>query len=131
MIYASSNILPLTDLLVHNFETYSNRCTLQYLTDLLYVPSLCPGNLGRVDHVSEFEFDLFIRPDTCNPRFRVWFNFTVENVRETQVSPDTQKYEHTCVVYVNTCGQDYPTVCISRSTLRGTLKSSLLHLPSH
>uniref|UniRef100_A0A671Q4C2 ATP/GTP binding protein like 4 n=1 Tax=Sinocyclocheilus anshuiensis TaxID=1608454 RepID=A0A671Q4C2_9TELE len=26
----------------------------------------------------------FIRPDTCNPRFRVWFNFTVENVRETQ-----------------------------------------------
>lgn len=45
------------------------------------------GNLGRVDYISEFEFDLFIRPDTCNPRFRVWFNFTVENVRETQVSP--------------------------------------------
>ncbi|TKS74582.1 Cytosolic carboxypeptidase 6 [Collichthys lucidus] len=44
------------------------------------------GNLGRVDYISEFEFDLFIRPDTCNPRFRVWFNFTVENVRETQLS---------------------------------------------
>nr|XP_035108864.2 cytosolic carboxypeptidase 6 isoform X4 [Callithrix jacchus] len=43
------------------------------------------GNLGRVDHVSEFEYDLFIRPDTCNPRFRVWFNFTVENVKESQV----------------------------------------------
>ncbi|XP_069934649.1 cytosolic carboxypeptidase 6-like isoform X1 [Oryctolagus cuniculus] len=43
------------------------------------------GNLGRVDQVSEFEYDLFIRPDTCNPRFRVWFNFTVENVRESQV----------------------------------------------
>ncbi|KAM4574824.1 cytosolic carboxypeptidase 6 isoform 2-T2 [Fundulus diaphanus] len=42
------------------------------------------GNLGRVDYISDFEFDLFIRPDTCNPRFRVWFNFTVENVRETQ-----------------------------------------------
>ncbi|XP_066500832.1 BEN domain-containing protein 5-like isoform X3 [Hoplias malabaricus] len=42
------------------------------------------GNLGRVDYISEFEFDLFIRPDTCNPRFRVWFNFTVEHVRETQ-----------------------------------------------
>nr|XP_051713748.1 BEN domain-containing protein 5 isoform X2 [Oryctolagus cuniculus] len=42
------------------------------------------GNLGRVDQVSEFEYDLFIRPDTCNPRFRVWFNFTVENVRESQ-----------------------------------------------
>uniref|UniRef100_A0A3B5KEK2 AGBL carboxypeptidase 4 n=1 Tax=Takifugu rubripes TaxID=31033 RepID=A0A3B5KEK2_TAKRU len=42
------------------------------------------GNLGRVDYISEFEFDLFVRPDTCNPRFRVWFNFTVENVCETQ-----------------------------------------------
>ncbi|XP_026857100.1 cytosolic carboxypeptidase 6 isoform X2 [Electrophorus electricus] len=42
------------------------------------------GNLGRVDYISEFEFDLFIRPDTCNPRFRVWFNFTVEHIRETQ-----------------------------------------------
>ncbi|XP_061594196.1 cytosolic carboxypeptidase 6 [Cololabis saira] len=42
------------------------------------------GNLGRVDYISDFEFDLFIRPDTSNPRFRVWFNFTVENVRETQ-----------------------------------------------
>ncbi|KAI4580146.1 hypothetical protein MJT46_001514 [Ovis ammon polii x Ovis aries] len=43
------------------------------------------GNLGRVDQVSEFEYDLFIRPDTCNPRFRVWFNFTVENVKESQL----------------------------------------------
>ncbi|XP_077133494.1 cytosolic carboxypeptidase 6 isoform X2 [Ranitomeya variabilis] len=42
------------------------------------------GNLGRVDYISEFEYDLFIRPDTCNPRFRVWFNFTVENTKEYQ-----------------------------------------------
>ncbi|XP_055580180.1 cytosolic carboxypeptidase 6 isoform X5 [Falco cherrug] len=42
------------------------------------------GNLGRVDHITQFEYDLFIRPDTCNPRFRVWFNFTVENVKESQ-----------------------------------------------
>lgn len=26
------------------------------------------GNLGRVDYVSHFEYDLFVRPDTCNPR---------------------------------------------------------------
>ncbi|KAE8610142.1 hypothetical protein XENTR_v10012028 [Xenopus tropicalis] len=43
------------------------------------------GNLGRIDYISEFEYDLFIRPDTCNPRFRVWFNFTVENMRKSQV----------------------------------------------
>ncbi|KAJ8306552.1 hypothetical protein KUTeg_017097 [Tegillarca granosa] len=42
------------------------------------------GNLGRVDYITEFEYDLFIRPDTCNPRFRVWFNFTVENVKGDQ-----------------------------------------------
>lgn len=42
------------------------------------------GNLGRVDYITEFEYDLFIRPDTCNPRFRVWFNFTVENTTPYQ-----------------------------------------------
>ncbi|CAC5420170.1 AGBL4 [Mytilus coruscus] len=42
------------------------------------------GNLGRVDYITEYEYDLFIRPDTCNPRFRVWFNFTVENVKADQ-----------------------------------------------
>ncbi|GAA6106193.1 cytosolic carboxypeptidase 6 isoform X1 [Tachysurus ichikawai] len=51
------------------------------------------GNLGRVDYISEFEFDLFIRPDTCNPRFRVWFNFTVEHVRETQATSTAQPRE--------------------------------------
>jgi hypothetical protein len=42
------------------------------------------GNLGRVDYISDTEYDVFIRPDTCNPRFRVWFNFTVENVKADQ-----------------------------------------------
>ncbi|XP_069089467.1 cytosolic carboxypeptidase 6 [Pleurodeles waltl] len=44
------------------------------------------GNLGRVDYITEFEYDLFVRPDTCNPRFRVWFNFTVENTKESQTA---------------------------------------------
>lgn len=44
------------------------------------------GNLGRIDYITEYECDLFIRPDTCNPRFRVWFNFTVENTKMEQVS---------------------------------------------
>jgi len=42
------------------------------------------GNLGRVDLISEFEYDLFIRPDTCGPRLRLWFNFTVDNVKTDQ-----------------------------------------------
>ena len=28
------------------------------------------GNLGRVDFINESEYDLFVRPDTCNPRYR-------------------------------------------------------------
>lgn len=42
------------------------------------------GNLGRADLVGEFEYDLFLRPDTCNPRHRFWFNFTVDNVKQDQ-----------------------------------------------
>ncbi|KAF5404845.1 cytosolic carboxypeptidase 6 [Paragonimus heterotremus] len=42
------------------------------------------GNLGKVEIISDFEYDLFIRADTCNPKFRVWFNFTVENNRAKQ-----------------------------------------------
>lgn len=44
------------------------------------------GNLGRADHITELEYDLFIRPDTCRPRSRFWFNFTVENVKQDQVA---------------------------------------------
>ena len=32
--------------------------------------SCSQGNLGRVDWINEFEYDLFVRPDTCNPRYR-------------------------------------------------------------
>ncbi|XP_023290515.1 cytosolic carboxypeptidase 6 [Orussus abietinus] len=51
---------------------------------LCFDASFETGNLGRVDLVSEFEYDLFLRPDTCSPRFRFWFNFTVDNVRAEQ-----------------------------------------------
>eukprot|EP00993_Chasmostoma_nieuportense_P000726 NODE_1668_length_1418_cov_28.577847_g1583_i0.p1 GENE.NODE_1668_length_1418_cov_28.577847_g1583_i0~~NODE_1668_length_1418_cov_28.577847_g1583_i0.p1 ORF type:complete len:435 (+),score=119.84 NODE_1668_length_1418_cov_28.577847_g1583_i0:11-1315(+) len=47
---------------------------------MLFDGSFESGNLGRVAAVSEFEFDLSIRPDTNNPHYRVWFNFTVSNV---------------------------------------------------
>ncbi len=43
------------------------------------------GNLGRIDYVSDFEYDLYIRSDSCNPRHRFWFNFTIDNVRLDQV----------------------------------------------
>ncbi|KAK9890167.1 hypothetical protein WA026_008972 [Henosepilachna vigintioctopunctata] len=51
---------------------------------LCFDASFETGNLGRVDLVNEFEYDLYIRPDTCSPRFRFWFNFTVDNVKQDQ-----------------------------------------------
>ncbi|KAJ8930881.1 hypothetical protein NQ314_016301 [Rhamnusium bicolor] len=51
---------------------------------LCFDASFETGNLGRVDLVSEYEYDLFIRPDTCNPKVRFWFNFTVDNVKQDQ-----------------------------------------------
>ena len=41
-------------------------------------------NLGRVDFITNQEYDLFIRPDTANPRARLWFHFTVENTQRDQ-----------------------------------------------
>ncbi|XP_044766077.1 cytosolic carboxypeptidase 6-like isoform X2 [Coccinella septempunctata] len=51
---------------------------------LCFDASFETGNLGRVDLINEFEYDLYIRPDSCSPRFRFWFNFTVDNVKQDQ-----------------------------------------------
>ena len=37
------------------------------------------GNLGRVVYSGNNEYDLFIRVDTCNQKYRLWFYFTVSN----------------------------------------------------
>eukprot|EP01135_Chromosphaera_perkinsii_P004701 Nk52_evm12s294 gene=Nk52_evmTU12s294 len=42
------------------------------------------GNLGKVVCLWDSEFDLYIRPDTCNSKYRVWFYFTVKNVKRMQ-----------------------------------------------
>ena len=63
---------------------------LHYLSHRLIKSVTCKpvesGNLGRIDYINEFEYDLYIRPDSCNPRHRFWFNFTIDNVRADQVS---------------------------------------------
>lgn len=53
---------------------------------LCFDASFETGNLGRVDLVNEYEYDLYVRPDTCSPHLRFWFNFTVDNVKQDQVS---------------------------------------------
>ncbi|EEB10781.1 conserved hypothetical protein [Pediculus humanus corporis] len=51
---------------------------------LCFDASFETGNLGKVELISEFEYDLFIRPDTCNPKSRLWFNFSVDNTKSDQ-----------------------------------------------
>ncbi|KAF8794280.1 Cytosolic carboxypeptidase 6 like protein [Argiope bruennichi] len=53
---------------------------------LVFDASFEGGNLGRVDYVGELDYDLYVRPDIANLRHRVWFNFTVENVRADQLN---------------------------------------------
>ena len=71
--------------IVHNiFEYLLLSCQFTFFVFLSSCVFIIAGNLGRVDYITENEYDIFIRPDTCNPRFRVWFNFTVENVKADQ-----------------------------------------------
>lgn len=56
------------------------------LGDLIFNSSFESGNLGYVEQIDQFEYDMMIRPDISNPRHRLWFNFTVSNQRLGQVS---------------------------------------------
>eukprot|EP00754_Rhynchopus_humris_P012087 Rhum_TRINITY_DN14265_c4_g1::Rhum_TRINITY_DN14265_c4_g1_i1::g.74416::m.74416 len=42
------------------------------------------GNIGKVQALNEFEFDLSVRPDTNNPHYRVWYFFSVNQVNKGQ-----------------------------------------------
>lgn len=56
------------------------------LGHLVFDATFESGNLGRVDELSIDEYDLFIRPDTCNQSYRVWFYFSCDNMHKNQVS---------------------------------------------
>eukprot|EP01063_Lacrimia_lanifica_P005148 TRINITY_DN12961_c0_g1_i2.p1 TRINITY_DN12961_c0_g1~~TRINITY_DN12961_c0_g1_i2.p1 ORF type:complete len:447 (+),score=182.22 TRINITY_DN12961_c0_g1_i2:136-1476(+) len=42
------------------------------------------GNIGKVQALNEFEFDVSVRPDTNNPHYRVWYYFSVNQVHKGQ-----------------------------------------------
>uniref|UniRef100_A0A915ETD0 Uncharacterized protein n=1 Tax=Ditylenchus dipsaci TaxID=166011 RepID=A0A915ETD0_9BILA len=46
---------------------------------LIFDANFESGNLGRVDVLGPNEYDLFIRPDTCNPKHRVEVVFNIVN----------------------------------------------------
>ena len=42
------------------------------------------GNLGSAKPINENEYEITIRPDTNNPRHRLWFYYSVSNAKERQ-----------------------------------------------
>lgn len=67
-------------------ESGENVAYKQKLGDLIFNANFEGGNLGHVERVDEFEYDLMVRPDVANPRHRLWFNYTVSNQAPNQVS---------------------------------------------
>ncbi|KAJ1481230.1 hypothetical protein T484DRAFT_1656857, partial [Baffinella frigidus] len=54
--------------------------------ELVFRSDFESGNLGSTEEVNpQSEWDIMLRPDTNNPKYRVWFYFSVENVRRRQV----------------------------------------------
>lgn len=54
--------------------------------ELIFRSDFESGNLGKVEElVPQSEYDLQIQPDTHNHRYRVWFYFSISNVRRKQV----------------------------------------------
>lgn len=54
------------------------------LGDLIFDANFEGGNLGYVEQVDQYDYDLMVRPDVSNPRYRIWFNFTVSNQKPSQ-----------------------------------------------
>lgn len=67
-------------------EADENYAYKRKLGDLIFNANFEAGNLGYVEQVDEYSYDLMVRPDVANPRYRLWFNFTVTNQRPDQVS---------------------------------------------
>lgn len=62
------------------------------LGDLIFDANFECGNLGYVENIDRYEYDLMVRPDVCQAKHRIWFNFTVSNQRLNQVRPTSLVY---------------------------------------
>ena len=67
-------------------ETDVNYAYKRKLGDLIFNTNFEAGNLGYVEQIDQYDYDLMVRPDVANPRHRLWFNFSVSNQRPNQVS---------------------------------------------
>lgn len=68
---------------VRQVDTSSNGNT-KLAGNLLFSCDFECGNLGSAKPINENEYEITIRPDTNNPRHRLWFYFSVTNAKERQ-----------------------------------------------
>jgi hypothetical protein len=52
--------------------------------DLTFDASFEGGNMARAERVDDNEYDIFLRGDVMNPKYRLWFHFCVANVQAGQ-----------------------------------------------
>lgn len=52
-------------------DQYVLIVSLLLCSKLMSYQQFTAGNLGRADYISDYEYDLFIRPDTGNPRYPI------------------------------------------------------------
>lgn len=70
-------------------ETDESHSYKRKLGDLMFNANFEGGNLGYIEQIDQFNYDLMVRPDVANPRHRLWFNFTVGNQLPNQVWKQT------------------------------------------
>ena len=52
--------------------------------ELIFDANFESGNIGEVAKLTDAEYDLTIRHDSNNPKYRLWFYFRVRNAKKSQ-----------------------------------------------
>ena len=71
-----------TDVGTETHSTPDGKTTLS--GNLIFSCDFECGNLGSAKPINENEYEITIRPDTNNPRHRLWFYYSVSNAKERQ-----------------------------------------------
>lgn len=64
---------------------------------LIFDDNFEAGNLGSVRSISDFEYEICLRPDTNAPKYRLWFYFRVTFDQANSVFTSKQDGEHRAV----------------------------------
>ena len=66
------------------------------------------GNIGEVQQLNEVEYEISIRPDSNNARYRVWFFFSVRGGKKQQRARRSSRRSTSSVDVVSPCSSCRP-----------------------